>query len=95
MFTPVGPDPTVAYGWFVDSTPLDDAEFTKTRRHGMKARGWSAAFRQVDLLTVLRHELGHVLGISHSDNDADLMDDTLELGIRLDVVDSLAELLAL
>ena len=81
----------VGYGWFVDSTPYDDAEFISNPARGMMAPGWSAAFKQVDLLTVLRHEMGHVLGASHSDVDSDLMDDMLGLGTRIDVFEDLSE----
>jgi predicted Zn-dependent protease len=36
----------------------------------------------MDLLTVLRHELGHVLGLDH-DAPVDVMAETLEVGERL------------
>ncbi len=42
-------------GWFVDVTPWEDSEFTSSRLHKGARSG-------VDLLTVLAHELGHVLG---------------------------------
>ena len=42
----------------------------------------SAAANDVDLLTVLEHELGHVLGLPDNAQDGDLMDITLGLGIR-------------
>ncbi|MCS6851404.1 MAG: NHL repeat-containing protein [Gemmataceae bacterium] len=42
-------------GWFVDPTPADDSEFRPRRVP-------SRAERQYDLLTVVMHELGHVLG---------------------------------
>jgi hypothetical protein len=65
------------YGWFVDQTPADDAEFADlagTQRS-------SAAANRADLLTTVMHEMGHVLGYEHSDS-LDLMYPTLSLGTR-------------
>ncbi|MCU0915393.1 MAG: tandem-95 repeat protein [Planctomycetes bacterium] len=45
------------YGWFIDPTPLEDAEFAPGSPGDTPARS------HVDLLTVLIHELGHVLGL--------------------------------
>jgi hypothetical protein len=44
------------YGWFIDPTPADDSEF------GPSAAASPAAGR-TDLLTVVMHELGHVIGL--------------------------------
>jgi Ca2+-binding RTX toxin-like protein len=60
------------YGWFVDPTPWDDVEFTGgTAPAGM------------DLMTVVMHELGHVLGYRDLPAAQDsLMSATLEEGVR-------------
>ena len=62
------------YGWYVDRNMRTDSEFQRYR----KPAG-------MDLLTVVMHEFGHVLGYDHDDpNDgiATLMDHTLDVGER-------------
>jgi hypothetical protein len=72
-------------GWFIDPTPGDDAEFgvgvtaTEARAAGGPAAGG------YDLLTVVMHEMGHVLGLGDLDPAAvphDLLTATLALGTR-------------
>ena len=68
------------FGWFVDSTPNADDEF------GLNSHEFSygeAASRRMDLLTVLAHELGHLLGFEHDTDPGHLMSDTLAPGTRL------------
>ena len=51
------------FGWFVDPTPLDQAEFTKQiGDQTFQASLDSPAHGKYDLLTVLLHETGHFLG---------------------------------
>jgi hypothetical protein len=57
------------HGWFVDSTPNDNSEFT----HAANAAGTdlytdpsNAAAGHMDLLTAVTHELGHVIGLDDS-----------------------------
>jgi hypothetical protein len=60
------------WGWFVDTTPGDDAEFVLPGNQG--------EWNRMDLLTVVMHELGHLLGHDH---DADgVMAETLAAGVR-------------
>jgi Ca2+-binding RTX toxin-like protein len=70
------------HGWFVDPTPYDDSEF---RRHGgngeLLAKPSSPAYGDMDLLTVVMHELGHVLGLEHTEQEG-LMDAALDPGAR-------------
>src|SRR5262249_35037790 len=67
------------HGWFIDPTPFDNAEFVA----GVAVT--PAAIDQVDLLSVVSHEIGHALGY---DDDAGagagagVMAETLELGVR-------------
>ena len=49
------------YGWFFDSTPLEDSEFSlRVPRREFQADEFSSAHRHVDLLTVLVREMGRV-----------------------------------
>lgn len=52
------------YGWFVDVSP---AAFTQRDSHEWSAIPESRAFGRMDLLTVVEHELGHVLGLGSFD----------------------------
>ena len=65
-------DNAAGWGWFVDRTPWNDSEFTTPGNQGEQHR--------MDLLTVLEHEIGHLLGKEH---EADgVMRDTLAGGVR-------------
>jgi hypothetical protein len=65
------------HGWFVDPTPGDDSEFDADGQ----ALAGSDAEGDIDLLTVVTHELGHVLGFDHGTGP--IMADTLSTGVRL------------
>src|SRR5262249_5684612 len=73
-------------GWYVDPTPAVNEEFTQAGNpEELVATAASPAYGRIDLLTVVMHELGHVLGLE--DHDAalgthDLMDATLATGAR-------------
>ena len=60
-------------GWFVDATPWEHSEFVGLH---------TATSDRVDLLTVVTHEIGHVLGKGHSIDTQDVMAASLPLGTR-------------
>ena len=66
-------DNAAGWGWFVDATPSDDSEFRKPGNQGEQ--------NHMDLLTVLMHEMGHVLGLDHEPRG--VMQETLDPGTRL------------
>jgi hypothetical protein len=73
-------------GWFVDTTPGENSEFNLVDGEFNAIPGGEAAGR-VDLLSVLVHEIGHVLGHDH-DSGLAVMGETLATGIRLTLNDS-------
>lgn len=68
------------FGWFVDRTPWADEEFWRSSTGELLALPDGPADGRMDLLTVVMHELGHVLGFDHSDSG--LMQPTLAPGVR-------------
>ena len=72
------------HGWFVDATPQNDVEFSRQNGNGeLMADSSSEAHGKMDLLTVIMHEIGHILGYYHVEAEAhDLMSETLGSGLR-------------
>jgi hypothetical protein len=74
------------HGWFIDDTPYQDSEFMpQNNDEVLTANESSDAYGDMDLLTVVMHELGHVFGYQDMDpatNDAEIMNETLDEGVR-------------
>ena len=68
-------------GWFADSTPRGDEEFSSVLAGSALQAVDPQALDRIDLLTVVSHELGHVAGLKDSDL-GDLMGLLLEPGLR-------------
>jgi hypothetical protein len=73
------------HGWFVDPTPIFSEEFALVLSSEARFAASGVAAGRMDLLTVLAHEFGHVLGLSHIDDNVapdSVMVDALPLGMR-------------
>jgi predicted chitinase len=78
----LSPD-AAGHGWFIDYTPLLNEEFLPTADPTVwKAKPGSAAEGKMDMLSVLLHEYGHVLGLEHSHDGSNFMGATLQPGER-------------
>jgi hypothetical protein len=79
-------DDASGFGWFVDLSPQDDAEFGEPNLNGEQlAIVAGPAVDGIDLLTVVAHELGHLLGLPDLDTDSHaghLMSERIVPGIR-------------
>ena len=67
-------------GWFVDTTPLLHEEYAMNGHHGTADSGNAA--RGLDALTVLIHELGHILGLNDNRMVHNIMNERLPQGVR-------------
>jgi hypothetical protein len=83
------------HGWFVDDTPYQDTEFMpQNSDEVLTANEPSDAYGDMDLLTVVMHELGHVFGyqdIYAEDNETEIMSATLDEGVRYLPEDTFAD----
>jgi len=73
------------HGWFIDATPGADEEFATTVGATEFSAAAGTAFARADLLTVLTHEIGHLLDhddLHVEDHPHDLMAEALPLSTR-------------
>ncbi|MDX1251080.1 MAG: matrixin family metalloprotease [Gammaproteobacteria bacterium] len=85
-------DNAAGHGWYIDYTPYLNEEYLPTADANVwKAKPGSEAEGKMDMLSVLLHEYGHVLGIEHSADRHASMAATLQPGVRrLPTADELA-----
>jgi hypothetical protein len=83
-------------GWYVDLSPAESSEFrVRLDRNVLAAAPQSEAYGRFDLLTVVAHELGHVLGFDHEDaGRIAAMEEDLDPGVRYEIKAGNAEALA-
>jgi VCBS repeat-containing protein len=81
------------HGWYIDYTPYLNEDYLPTSNpYEWIAKEGTDAYGKMDLLSVLWHEYGHALGLSHSADSHDLMAATLSPGVRrLPDAETLAE----
>jgi hypothetical protein len=71
------------HGWFIDQTPALDEEFVSSAGTTGQTAVDARAVDQIDLLTVVEHELGHIAGFDDLDALTDnVMSGELGVGIR-------------
>jgi hypothetical protein len=75
-------DDAAGWGWFVDSTPQDNSEFGIVHSATELVAAGGDAGQHIDLLTAVMHEIGHVIGLEHADAPGDIMDKTVDVGVR-------------
>ncbi len=70
-------------GWFIDPTPASNEEFSGPAGSLQLRAVDPRALDRIDLLTVVEHELGHIVGLTDLDALADdVMNGVLGVGVR-------------
>ena len=82
--TQISLDPTAqSLGWYLSPAPNSNADFPLQTATGWDAASGTAAAQGVDLVTVMAHEFGHVLGLpDQTTQPGDIMYQSLGVGVR-------------
>lgn len=82
--TQISVDPTAkGLTWYVDPAPTSNAAFPTSTSSGLQATSGTAAAQGVDLVTVMAHEYGHILGLpDQTTQPTDIMYQSLGVGVR-------------
>ena len=71
------------WGWYVAPAPSLHGDFQSTGiSNEFEAKPQSDAANKLDLLTVIIHEMGHVIGLDDAQDITDVMDEALVPGLR-------------
>jgi hypothetical protein len=71
------------HGWFFDAAAASDRAFYRPGSDGeLHARTGSPGAGKMDLLTVVEHEMGHVLDLAETSGTTRVMNETLGTGVR-------------
>jgi hypothetical protein len=71
------------YSWYIDYTPyLNDEYLPTSNPNEWVAKAGTEAANKIDLLSVLRHEYGHAVGLDHTADGHNYMAATLQPSVR-------------
>ena len=73
-------DDAAGHDWFIDETESLDEEFVAFEGYWEAVTG--EAMEGIDLLTVIMHEQGHLLGLEHASDSEGVMDGVFTVGTR-------------
>lgn len=76
-------DDAAGLGWFVDDTPFENEEFSFDDSSGILFGNSEESLKGVDLLSILAHEQGHILGLNHVADLDSVMRAEFGTGMRL------------
>ena len=69
-------------GWYLDAQPDTSSEYAMNSIGTLGIAQEPEAQNRLDLLTVVIHEMGHILGLNDQPTDSGIMSGYLPVGIR-------------